>query len=298
MHFIQRAAIVFLLLLAPRTLAWQAAPAPGGPIVVTLPGKPDSVRFVAIGDMGTGEMEQYQVAARMEEFRRKLPYTFVLTLGDNIYGGKSAADLMKKFEIPYKLLLDAGVLFYATLGNHDDTNERFYKWFNMNGKQYYAFTKGNVRFFALDTNYLDPKQLAWLEQELAAATEPWKICYFHHPLYSSGGYHGSATELRKVLEPLFVKYGVQAVFAGHEHVYERVKAQKGIYYFTEGAAGELRAGDLRQKGLTEIGFDKDRSFLTIEISGDDLYYQAVSRMGVTVDSGIIRRPGAPPPDPR
>ncbi len=295
MHFIQRAAVVFLLLLTPQTMAWQAAPAPGGPIVVTLPGKPDSVRFVAIGDMGTGEAEQYQVAARMEEFRLKLPFPFVLTLGDNIYGGKSPADLRKKFEIPYKPLLDAGVLFYASLGNHDDTNERFYKFFNMNGKQFYAFSKGNVRFFALDTDYLDPKQLAWFEQELAATTQPWKICYFHHPLYSSAAYHGSSTELRKVLEPLFVKYGVQVVFSGHEHVYERVKPQKGVYYFIEGAAGELRAGNLRQKGLTDAGFDKDRSFLAVEIAGDDLYFQAVSRTGVTVDSGSFRRPGAPDP---
>jgi len=118
----------------------------------------------------------------------------------------------------------------------------------------------------------------------------WKICFFHHPLYSSGGFHGSSTEMRTVLEPLFLKYGVQVVFAGHDHVYERVKPQKGIYYFTEGASGELRSGDLKKTGLTEVGYDKDRSFLSIEISGDELYFQTVSRTGVTVDSGNIRRP--------
>jgi hypothetical protein len=265
---------------------------------VTLPGKSGSVRFAAIGDMGTGQLAQYEVAERMLQLHQKFPFTFVMMLGDNIYGGKSPVDFQKKFEIPYKPLLDAGVQFYAALGNHDDTNERFYKFFNMNGQQYYSFKKGNVHFFALDSNYLDPKQLAWLEKELAnAGSTDWKICYFHHPLYSSGSFHGSSTELRMVLEPLFLKYGVQVVFAGHDHVYERVKPQKGIYYFTEGASGELRAGDLKKTELTATGYDKDRSFLSVEISGDELYFQAVSRTGVTVDSGTIRRAGAVQPAP-
>ena len=77
----------------------------------------------------------------MLEFHQKFPFNFVIMLGDNIYGGSSPADLKKKFETPYMPLLDAGVQFYASLGNHDDTNERFYKFFNMNGQQYYSFKK-------------------------------------------------------------------------------------------------------------------------------------------------------------
>lgn len=263
----------------------------------TLPLKSGSVRFAVIGDMGTGELPQYQVAQRMLDFHQKFPFTFAIMLGDNIYGGKTPADLEKKFEIPYKPLLDAGVQFYASLGNHDDTNERFNKFFNMNGQSYYSFKKGNVHFFALDSDYLDPKQLDWLEKELANAGTDWKICFFHHPLYSSGAFHGSSTELRTILEPLFLKYGVQVVFAGHEHVYERLKPQKGIYYFTEGASGELRYGNLKKTDLTAVGYDKDRSFLSIEISGDDLSFQAISRTGVTVDSGSFHRPGSAQPLP-
>jgi predicted MPP superfamily phosphohydrolase len=259
---------------------------------IALPLKSGSVRFAVIGDMGTGEPSQYEVAQRMLQFHQVFPFTFVMMLGDNIYGGKSPDQLQKKFDIPYKPLLDAGVQFYAALGNHDDSNERFYKPLNMNGERYYSFKKGNVHFFALDSTYLDPKQFAWLEKELAASGADWKICYFHHPLYSSGAFHGSSTELRAVLEPLFLKYGVQVVFAGHEHVYERTKPQKGIYYFTEGASGELRAGNLKKTDLTAAGYDKDRSFLTVEISGDELYFQAVSRTGVIVDSGVIHRPMA------
>jgi len=257
---------------------------------VTLPLKANSVRFAAIGDMGTGQAAQYQVAQRMLLFHQKFPFNFVITLGDNIYGGGSPTELERKFEIPYKPLLDVGVQFYAALGNHDDTNQRFYKFFNMNGQQYYTFKKENVRFFALDSNYMDPKQLIWLEKELANAGSEWKICFFHHPLYSSAAAHGSSTELRTILEPMLLKYGVQVVFAGHDHVYERIKPQHGIYHFVEGASGELRVGNLRKTVLTEVGYDQDRSFLSVEISGDELYFQAVSRTGVTVDSGTIRRP--------
>ena len=210
----------------------------------------NSVRLAVIGDMGTGEQPQLDVALQMVKSRETFPFEFVITLGDNLYSGGQPSDFDRDFAVPYKPLLDAGVLFYATLGNHDKTNERFYKPFNMNGANYYTYKKGNVRFFALDSNYMDLKQTAWLETKLReAGNGVWKICYFHHPLYSSGAFHGPATDLRKVLEPLFVKYGVDVVFAGHDHVYERVRPQQGIYYFTEGASGSLRAGNLDAFGI-------------------------------------------------
>jgi 3',5'-cyclic AMP phosphodiesterase CpdA len=211
-------------------------------------------------------------------------------LGDNLYTGSQPSDYEKDFAVPYKPLLDAGVPFYATLGNHDKTNERFFKPFNMNGANYYSYRKGHVRFFALDSNYMDPKQVAWIEAQLRdAGNSDWKVCYFHHALYSSARYHGSATDLRRTLEPLFVKYGVDVVFAGHDHVYERVKPQQGIYYFTEGASGSLRAGNLSPSAITAKGFDTDRSFLLVEFAGDDMYFQATARTGVAVDSGVIHR---------
>ncbi|HJY87851.1 MAG TPA: metallophosphoesterase [Candidatus Acidoferrales bacterium] len=255
-----------------------------------LPLKSNSVRFAAIGDMGTGDAAQYEVAQRMVEAHQGFPFDSVIMLGDNLYGGSSPSDFEKKFEVPYKPLLNAGVKFYAALGNHDNPNERFYKLFNMNGATYYTFKKGNVDFFVLDSNYMDPKQLAWLETQLRdAGSGEWKICYFHHPLYSSGRAHGPATDLRLLLEPLFIKYGVDVVFAAHEHVYERIQPQKGIYYFTEGASGQLRRGNLNKNAMTSKGFDADRTFMLVEIAGDEMYFQTISRGGATVDSGVIRR---------
>jgi hypothetical protein len=261
---------------------------------LALPLKPDSVRFGVIGDNGTGEVPEYEVGQQLAAYHQKFPFTFVIMLGDNLYGSERPQDFVKKFEAPYKILLDAKVAFYATLGNHDDPNQRFYTPFNMAGKRYYSFKKGtNVRFFVLDSTYMDPVQLAWLEQELMASGSDWKIAYFHNPLYSSG-MHGSQTDLRAVIEPLFLKYGVHVVFSGHEHFYQRIKPQKGIHYFVSGAAGQLRAGDLRPSDLTAAGFDSDRSFMLIEVAGKELSFQAISRTGRTVDQGTILMPEAVP----
>ena len=278
--------VLFVALSAMVTLVLSAS----GGSDFAFPLQANSVRLAVIGDMGTGEQPQIDVGKQMVKSRALFPFEFVLTVGDNIYTGSQPSDFEKAFAVPYKPLLDAGVPFYATLGNHDKTNERFYKPFNMNGANYYAFKKGHVRFFALDSNYMDPKQTAWIETQLReAGNGDWKICYFHHALYSSARFHGSATDLRKVLEPLFVKYGVDVVFAGHDHVYERVRPQQGIYYFTEGASGSLRAGNLAPSAITAKGFDTDRSFIMVEISGDDMYFQTTSRTGVEVDSGVIHR---------
>jgi Calcineurin-like phosphoesterase len=258
------------------------------PVKLSLPLKDGSVRFMVVGDTGTGTEKQHQLADLMVQYRRVFPFEFALLMGDNMYGGEKAEDFKTKFENVYKVLLSDNVKFYATLGNHDESNQRFYANFNMNGEEYYRFKKGNVTFYSLNSNYMDKRQLKWLEDELAKDTSDWKIAFFHHPPYSSGGKHGSEIGLREVVEPLFVKYGVNAVFAGHEHFYERIKPQKGIYYFISGAGGKLREGDVKDNSpLTEKAFDKDMSFMLLEVAGDELYFQVISRTGETVDSGII-----------
>jgi 3',5'-cyclic AMP phosphodiesterase CpdA len=212
-----------------------------------------------------------------------------IMLGDNIYGGQGPSDLIKKFSQPYKALLDIGVKFYASLGNHDDPGNNRYPLWNMGGQMYYTYSTKNVRFFALDSNQVDQKELAWLENALKSAQEEWKICYFHHPLYSDGRTHGSSIDVRVLFEPLFVTYGVNVVFAGHDHIYERLTPQKGIYYFVEGAGGQLRKGDTKRSAMTAKAFDQDQSFMLVEIDGNLLSFQAISRAGSTVDSGTIQR---------
>ena len=247
---------------------------------LTLPNQKDSLKFAVIGDSGTGNADQYRTAKVFVDTRQKFLFEFVLMLGDNMYGGDSR-DFQNKFERPYKPLLDAGIKFYAALGNHDSPNQRMYKPFNMNGERFYTFRpRPGVRFFALDSNYMDRTQLSWLEKELAASGSDWKIMYFNHPIYSSGGAHGSDTALRDQLEPLFLKHGVDVVLAGHEHFYERLKPQKGIHYFTSGDVGGT---------FTEKAFDQGFHFMVFEVVGDRLHFQAISDLNKTIDSGIIAR---------
>ena len=112
----------------------------------------------------------------------------------------------------------------------------------------------------------------------------------HHPMYSSGERHGPKTALRRALEPLFVKYGVDVVFAGHEHFYERMRPQGGIVTSSRAerrsCAGATSAGTRRSR---RKGFDSDRSFTLAEIVGDQMYLETVSRMGTIVDSTVITR---------
>jgi predicted MPP superfamily phosphohydrolase len=256
---------------------------------IALPRAKGSVRLAVIGDSGTGERLQYETAERLRLAHDQFPFEFVLMLGDNIYGSKTPRDFERKFELPYKPLLDNKVTFYASLGNHDVPEEQSYKPFNMDGRRYYSFKKGNVRFFALDSNYMDPDQLTWLTNQLRNSTDEWKVAFFHHPLYSSAAAHGSSVELRGILEPLFQQYGVQVVFSGHDHVYERMAPQKGIAYFTEGSSGQLRRGDIRGAAFSARSFDTDCAFMLVEVTADELYFQTISRTGETVDAGKVVR---------
>jgi 3',5'-cyclic AMP phosphodiesterase CpdA len=257
---------------------------------LTLPVKDGSVRFAVIGDTGSGTEKQRDVGTMMAQYRAVYPFEFVLMMGDNLYGGEAPKDFEKKFSGPYKALLDNNVKFYASLGNHDQALQVNYANFNMNGKEYYRFKKGNVAFYALNSNYMDKKQVEWLQSELAKDNSDWKVCFFHHPPYSSAKAHGSDPQLREVVEPIFIKYGVNVVLTGHDHVYERIKPQKGIYYFVSGGGGKLREGDVKDTStLTEKSYDHDLHFMLFEVSGDQMYFQAISRTGETIDSGVIPR---------
>lgn len=260
------------------------------PVKLALPLKEGSLRFAAIGDTGSGSIKQREVGEMMAQYRGSFPFEFVLMMGDNLYGSETPSDYEKKFAAPYKKLLVNKVEFYASLGNHDLALQVHYENFNMDGKEYYRFKKGNVAFYALNSNYMDKKQVQWLESELAKDTSEWKVCFFHHAPYSSAKKHGSDMQLREVVEPIFVKYGVDVVLTGHDHIYERVKPQKGIYYFVTGAGGKLRTGDLnRASALTEKAYDRDMHFMLFEVAGDEMHFQTISRTGETVDTGVIVR---------
>jgi 3',5'-cyclic AMP phosphodiesterase CpdA len=265
--------------------------------------QPPIVNFAVIGDSGSGDEHQLNVARQMVAYHDRHRYEFVIMLGDNVYPWGSPGDYRKKFEIPYAELLKREVKFYAVLGNHDVSFGRGefaikYPLFNMGGRRYYTFTKGDgmVQFFALDSNTLaegkrDETQLNWLRKELADSKALWKIAYFHHPIYSSGKRHGPDVRMRAVLEPILIEGGIRVVFSGHDHVYERINPQHDIYYFVSGSAGKLRRGNLDPKSpLTIKGNDQVRHFIYVEIQNRELMFEAVSEQGEVFDRGTLSLP--------
>jgi hypothetical protein len=270
----------------------QVAATPPAAPPVALPNRDGALKFIVFGDFGTGGRPQYELAGQMAELHKRFPFEMAATVGDNLYGSQGPRDFVRKFETPYKPLLDAGVKFYASLGNHDSRDQRNYKLFNMDGRLYYSFKapKQDVRFIALESTYLVPAQIAWLEDTLRSSNEDWKIVYLHHPLYSSGGRHGSDLSVRQALEPLFIKYGVSVVFTGHDHLYERTRPQNGVQYFVTGSGGQLRSGNAeRGQPFSARVVDNTHVFLAAEIYQNEMVFNAISRTGEIVDSGVIAR---------
>lgn len=266
---------------------------------LTLPNAERSIKFAIIGDSGRGSKQQYDVASQMVAYRQRFDYKFVLMAGDNIYEGPaSAEDYRLKFEEPYKALLEAGVKFYAALGNHDDSNQVYYEPFNMDGQRYYTFVppvdpltrwETRARFFALDSTYLDRAQSRWFDKETGDSRADWKIAFLHHPVYTSGRYTLAARGIRFALEAAFAKGGVNVVFSGHEHIYQRAHLQNGILYFVTGGAGSLREGDGQPSDTIARSYDRDYHFMLAEITDEGFFFQAINRTGITIDAGALLR---------
>jgi 3',5'-cyclic AMP phosphodiesterase CpdA len=227
------------------------------------------VRFALLGDWGSGDEGEMAIAERMFAAHQAKPLDLIVGAGDNIYPNGSADLFAPNFERPFAELIKQRVPFHTCFGNHDvrsgaDAQLR-YPLFNMGGQRFRSvpFGGGMVEFFMLDSNDMDSRQVSWLDTSLQKSTAIWKIPVFHHPIYSSGRAHGSDTGLRKVLEPIFVRNGVQVAFSGHDHIYQRVTPQQGVQYFVSGAGGKIREGDIKRDSLVAFGYDQDSHFLVM-----------------------------------
>lgn len=256
------------------------------------------VRFPIVGDWGTGDRDQTGIAKQMFATHQRTPFDFALAAGDNIYPNGSGRYFSKNFEQPFAALLKERVNFHAVLGNHDVREGRQdqcqYPLFNMGGRNYFTLKHGDglLELFMLDSTDCDATQVGWVEQQLKTSTARWKLAVLHHPLYSSGNRHGSDLKLRGKLEPLFLRYGVNAVFSGHDHIYERTKPQQGIQYFVTGAGGKTRRGGIDLKSsIRAVSYDEDNHFMLLEAEHDRLSFRAISEAGDVIDQGVIQPSG-------
>lgn len=258
----------------------------GSDPLFALPGISGSTSFALIGDSGSGDAAQTAVAnAMLRYFTTARRFSFVLMLGDNLYHD----DYQGEFSVPYQGLLERGVLFYASLGNHDREIEQHYKPFHMTDRLYYAFTEGNARFVVLNSNHpADDVQRAWLDGAFGNTGTKWRISFFHHPLYSSGDHAQQSREvIRPALEPALVRNHVDVVFSGHDHLYERVAPQQGIRYFVSGGGGR-NLYSFHKSAFDEAG-SSDHHFMVVELAGDQMFFEAITPQGRTLDCGVFWR---------
>jgi predicted phosphodiesterase len=256
----------------------------------------DKIRFGVIGDWGSGDSDQVNTAKQMFASHQRDSFDFIISAGDNIYPNGSGRYFGRNFEQPFSDLLKDRVKFYAVLGNHDVESGRKdqleYPLFNMGGQSCYKIERGQglADFFMLDSTDFGATQTTWLESSLRDSKAKWKIAVFHHPIYSSGKKHGSATGLRRILEPMFTRYGVQVAFSGHDHIYERTVPQQGIQYFVSGAGGRIRRGDVDLGSqFRAASYDESSHFMLIEVDDKQVSFQAVNEAGAVVDNGLIKQ---------
>ncbi len=219
--------------------------------------------FMVVGDSGSRDAAQLAVRDRM----LTTPADFILSTGDMIYESGLATEFDPAFFTPYRDLIRR-VVFWPTLGNHDvrtlsgqPWRDAFYTPANnlAGSENYYSFDFGNAHVAVLDSNASTSPgsaQYVFLDADLGASPAVWKFVAFHHTIYSSAGPplgtgHGSDLAIRSNLTPLFDSHGVDVVFMGHDHTYERtlpLRAEQvvapgaGTVYVTTGGGGRsLRA---------------------------------------------------------
>lgn len=269
------------------------------------------IRFMVLGDWGTGGSGQKAVAHAMTQKKKSDGADFVLSVGDNFYsdGVVSTDDVQweKKFEKMY----DASQLnipFYATTGNHDyrgnvqaqiDYTKKSTRW--KMPARYYSFTRGlsvhrrdtndEVTFFAIDTDELIHKknrvelQFRWLDSLLTACSSSWKIVYGHHPIFSNG-YHGDTPLLKKKLKPILEKHHVDAYFAGHDHDLQMLKPVQGVNYIISGGGGGTR---MVKRGQNTIFALQSLGFVWCSLTKDAMQIHFVDSDAKLLYSTSIRK---------
>ncbi len=286
--------------LAPTDTATPFAPASATPLPPSptpAPGaaaplfSPPEVHFAVIGDFGESGQAEAAVAALVHSWHPD----FILSLGDNDYpvGG---ANTMQRNVLQYYGEDIAAGHFFPALGNHDwgtgkiDAYLRYLR--PLGNGRYYQFARGPVHIFVLDSDYHEPdgavpdgKQAQWLQEQLAAATEPWKIVVFHHPPYSSGR-HGSTKRMRWP----FAQWGATAVLTGHDHDYERIM-RDGIVYIVNGLGGVSRYPFPNKTPIpgSVLRYNANYGALKVEADAQHLTFQFVTINGKVIDTYTIQR---------
>jgi len=244
--------------------------------------------FVAFGDTRSNPVAHQQVVSSI----LSLAPNFVLHTGDFVADGNDPAQWTTFYSIEHDLL--SQIPLYGALGNHEGGAPCCYfdhfDW--PNNKRWYSFDYGNVHFVALEIDgYADyssgSPQVQWLKNDLAHASQQWKVVFFHIPPYSSGREHGSDLGVRAVMELLFRQYGIDLVFNGHDHDYERSVANGITYIVTGGGGAPLYAKG--QPDPASVYFTSTYHSVQVSVTGMTLAVAGVRPDGIRFDEFTLRK---------
>jgi predicted phosphodiesterase len=282
-YFVQRADLDGL---EPRTLYCYRVMSREGPLtdpapLVTAapPGQEDPVRFVMLGDTGSGSAAQQAIARRIAAE----PFDFLLFLGDLAYEQGTAEQLQTRFFEVYKDYLQFAPVF-PVMGNHDRRTRNggpYLEAFVLPPPElYYSFDWGDVHFVVLDTTGGYRKQIEWLKRDLSANRKRFTIAVGHHPMYT-GSIRGPHLALRRRFWPVLAFYGVNLVVMGHEHHYERFARRNGIIHIVSGGGGG-RLTRIYSKASTVLTATVHH-YLAFEVTKSKLTMRAIDIEGKEFD---------------
>ncbi len=238
--------------------------------------------FVAFGDTRT----QHQIHQEVVDSIVALEPDFVLHTGDLVYLGNMFPYWETFFEIEGELLARSPL--FPSLGNHELNHQHYFDLFYLPGNErWYTFDYGNARFISLQVDGIvdfgpGSEQYVWLVRELAANTQPWLFVYFHIPPYTSSLEEPDIEQdVRQALTPLFEQHGVDVVFTGHNHNYERNEVNGVTYIVTGGGGAPLCV--MEEPELTRAAFAVAYHFVLLEIDGNHLGATVLSSQGRILD---------------
>lgn len=244
-----------------------------------------SVMFLAVGDYGVGGSAELTIGRAMKQYGLRNGASMLVLLGDNDYT-LSPYRFRTNWNANFGWARPAGLRVNGVLGNHDyATGSGRYELstLGMPGA-YYMRKLGDAQIFFLNSNLVNDRQTAWLEQQLSASTAIWKIAVFHHPPYTCGGHSGDSRVVARWV-PLFEQYGVQLVLSGHDHNYQRFAARNGVTYVVHGGggAGSYSLRRCPSSYPRRIRSRVEHGFLSISVAPDRLDGAAVNTRGQVTD---------------